>query len=424
MNLMSQQQQQQQQMKNSDESMPKMQQPMYMMVDNDQTIATQHNDKPDDEDDDVRIDQAETFIQPNHNQFMNLQKQHYIPHSKLHSMDRFAMPAAVIPQPAPQSLIQNDHELSLNETDNEEDTFKPKVPIAAFGNGVQLEFTKSVSNATDNHKTNGVQNGVTTMSAMYEETSIIDLNELDEEQLKQLQLEEEKQQSEYFNIEHLNRLYCQAQFLYKIRGKKLEEVTNRFTAYQEDMSREIRAMKHRVYLAEKEKESAQTSLEQVHELCNQYKVESEEAKKSAAEMAEKCEKLKQVNFSLEQKLREKEEEIEALQTQIDEQQKLDALERVQQQHEHFVGQLREQFDKDMMIMRERLSQVQTEVDEKSEIIRLMRIQLDTAGKNAEMATIERSDTVNRLTKTINDLQVLKKSVSSHINLKARKNNNF
>ena len=207
--------------------------------------------------------------------YANIQQQHYIPHQKLHSMDRFAVPSSIMPPPAPQSHnhhehLTDDHELSLNETDNEDDNYKapnghqnqykPNVepqtpnnnfPISYGNNGVQLEFSESI----DKKK----------------ETSIIDLNELDEAQLKQLQAEEEKQQQEYFNIDHLNRLYCQAQFLYKVRGKKLEEVTNRFTAYQEDMSREIRAMKHRVYLVEKDKESVQSSLDQAHALCTQYK---------------------------------------------------------------------------------------------------------------------------------------------------------
>ena len=237
-----------------------------------------------------------------------------------------------------------------------------------------------------------------------QETSLIDLNELDEAQLKQLQAEEEQQQQEYFNIDHLNRLYCQAQFLYKIRGKKLEEVSNRFTAYQEDMSREIRAMKHRVYLAEKEKESVQSSLDQAHALCTQYKSETELAIKTSADSQDKAEKLRQANRVLEQKLAENEEEIENLQVQIAEQQKLDTLERVQEQHEHFIQQLRDQYEKDLMQMRESLGEAQNVLKEKHEVVRLLTMQLEAAGQNAERAAVERADTVNRLTKNLNELQ--------------------
>lgn len=164
-----------------------------------------------------------------------LQQQHFVPHSKLHSLDRFAVPSSIMPPPAPQirnhhDHLTNDHELSLNETDNEEDqvaaghrTFNPtnpnlepqtpnNFPLNAYtdAGGVQLEFSE-----------NNEKNAPKKKKGSYEEMSIIDLNELDEAQLKQLQAEEEQQQQEYFNIDHLNRLYCQAQFLYKIRGLEL-----------------------------------------------------------------------------------------------------------------------------------------------------------------------------------------------------------
>ena len=202
----------------------------------------------------------------------------------------------------------------------------------------------------------------------------------------------------------LSRLYCQAQFLYKVRGKKLEEVTNRFTAYQEDMTREIRAMKHRVFLAEKEKESLQTSVNQSHELCSQYKNETEQAKKTCSDVQEKFDKLKQTNRLLEQKLLETEQDVENLQIQIAEQQKLDSLERVQEQHEHFVQQMRDQYDKDIFQLREKCNEIQNELNEKHEFIHMLRVQLEQATKNAELASVERAETINRLTKSLNDLQ--------------------
>lgn len=170
------------------------------------------------------------------------------------------------------------------------------------------------------------------------------------------------------------------------------------------MSREIRAMKHRVYLAEKEKETVQSSLDQAHTLCSQYKTESENSNRISADAQEKADKLKQANRMLEQKLAENEEEIENLQVQIGEQQKLDTLERVQEQHEHFIQQLRDKYEKDLMQMRESYGDLQNQLKDKHEMIHMLTLQLETAGKNAEIAAIERADTVNRLTKSINDLQ--------------------
>jgi hypothetical protein len=365
----------------------------------------------------------------NPSNYMQIQKQHYMPHAKMHSLDRFGVQNNnsnnLMPNPVPQRLITaelkhdphehltNDHELSLNETDNEEEddyhhhnnnklhnrkTEKldnPNItPLAnpkyAFNNGIQLEFNNTETNNNQDKK--------------YEETSVIDLNELDEEQLEQLKVEEDKQQKEYFNIDNLNRQYCQTLFLYKVRGKKLEETKNLLASYQEDTAKEIRAMKHRLSMAEQEKQSIQTSLDQVHDLCNQYKSETDLNKKTALDLQDKCEKLKHTNRMLEQKLAENEEIIDNLQIQIGEQQKLDTLERVQEQHEHFIQQMRDQYEKDIFQLKEKIGESQSDLSEKQNIIHMLRKQLETSTNNAELASVERADTINRLTKNLTDLQ--------------------
>ena len=90
--------------------------------------------------------------------------------------------------------------------------------------------------------------------------------------------------------------------------------------------------------------------------------------------------------------------------QIGEQQKLDTMERIQEQHEHFIQQLRDQYEKDMFQMKEKVSELQSDLNEKQNMIHMLRIQLDTAGKNAEMAAVERAETVNRLTRNLSELQ--------------------
>ncbi len=121
-------------------------------------------------------------------------------------------------------------------------------------------------------------------------------------------------------------------------------------------------------------------------------------------MVEKCDKIKTANRILEQKLIETEQEIENLQVQISEQQKLDTMERVQEQHEMFVQQMRDQYEKELMQVREVAGEAQKSVQEKCEIVRMLKIQLDAAVQNSERITVDRADTVNRLTKNLNDLQ--------------------
>jgi hypothetical protein len=126
---------------------------------------------------------------------------------------------------------------------------------------------------------------------------------LDPAQLQQFKEEEEKhmqlqqQQSEYFTLEYLNRQLYQAHILYKIRGKKLDEVTNRYSEFQESMTRQIRSMQHQIKLAERGREEAMTSLEQAHQLCSSYKAEAEQAAQSQRKCIDDIEILKKVQHN-------------------------------------------------------------------------------------------------------------------------------
>jgi hypothetical protein len=170
------------------------------------------------------------------------------------------------------------------------------------------------------------------------------------------------------------------------------------------MAREMRAQKHRIYLAEKEKESVETSLAHAHELCSQYKGDAEAAVASCAALQETCEKLKYAQRMLEQRCADQDAELESVHTQLSEQQKLDSLERAQAQHEHFVQQLRDQYDANLFQMREQLAQAHADTNDKLDYIKRLRGELDAATRNAEMAALDKAEAVNRLTKSLNDLQ--------------------
>jgi hypothetical protein len=209
------------------------------------------------------------------------------------------------------------------------------------------------------------------MDTFNKETSLIDLAELDEAQLKQLQQELQQEEEDCSNIEEVS---------YK---------------------REIRAMTHRLFLCEEEKRSLQTSVQQSHELCTKYLNDTEQTKSACADLQEKFDRLKQSSRILEQKLNEAEQDVvRHLQSQIAEQQKLDSLERVQEQHENFVQQTRDQHEKELLLIKEKCGCLQSDLN----YIHMLKLQLDTARKQAEVASIERADTINILTKSLNDLQ--------------------
>ena len=59
----------------------------------------------------------------------------------------------------------------------------------------------------------------------------------------------------------------------------------------------------------------------------------------------------------------------------------------------------------MIQLRESSGEAQNLLREKHDEIRLLNIQLETAGKNAERAALERADITNRLTKNLKELKV-------------------
>jgi hypothetical protein len=110
-------------------------------------------------------------------------------------------PQHLIPHHHDHHHLANDPDLSLNDTDNEDDN-SPREHLQNTNGLVmsnQLIKMDFVGGVNANNKNNQH------MNEENKETSMVDLNELDEAQLKQLQQEEEKQQQEYFNIDHLNR---------------------------------------------------------------------------------------------------------------------------------------------------------------------------------------------------------------------------
>ena len=65
----------------------------------------------------------------------------------------------------------------------------------------------------------------------------------------------------------------------------------------------------------------------------------------------------------------------------------------------------DQYEKDMIQLRESSGEAQNLLKEKHDEIRLLNIQLETAGQNAERASVESADITNRLTKNLKELKV-------------------
>ena len=65
----------------------------------------------------------------------------------------------------------------------------------------------------------------------------------------------------------------------------------------------------------------------------------------------------------------------------------------------------DQYEKDFIQLRESSGEAQNLLNDKHDEIRLLNIQLETAGQNAERASVESADITNRLTKNLKELKV-------------------
>ena len=236
--------------------------------------------------------------------------------------------------------------------------------------------------------------------------SMIDLNELTEAELNELKAEEAEnaQQAEYYTRDQLYRHLLQVQFLYKVRGHKLSDMQDRFSIDHEAWVREKRGMTHQLHLAEQGRNAAEASVAQMRELCVERERERDTWSAEKAEMLKRLEEARSQCFALEHKLQEQEQHIESLLSQINEHERLDAIARLQHQHEMLVQQMREQQARDRLHADEQLGALRSELADKSDYVHKLREQLDAATKNGEQAALERADTVTRLNKALNDAQ--------------------
>ena len=294
--------------------------------------------------------------------------------------------------------IGNDHHLNQNDEvdigDEEEDDDIDETNKFHFGNGLQLELNQQQLQTPKNPNYNINSNGLEMNNGGAGGVDI------DEDNFDDLNIN----QFEFMNIDSINRQYGRLQLLYKVRGKKLEEVTNRFEAYKEDVNRELRAMKHRVNLADKEKEQAKLSLEQSNQLCQQYQMDIQILNEQNKETKCNLEKLKELNEGLHQKLQETNDEIESLNYQLEQQQNLDSIERLKIQNEQIIAQMHEKYEHEIFLLKENLNKNELELNEKQQLCELLRVQLDQSLKQSDQALIERGDTINRLNKRLLELQ--------------------
>ncbi len=109
-------------------------------------------------------------------------------------------------------------------------------------------------------------------------------------------------------------------------------------------------------------------------------------------------------FQLVRKIQTQEATIESLSAQLVALETSDTLVRAKEQHEAIVSTLRQKHESEVLILKEHLDTANAKVEDRETQIIKLKQQLGSLVKNSENAHIDRADTINRLTRSLEDSQ--------------------
>ncbi|OWF36520.1 trichohyalin-like [Mizuhopecten yessoensis] len=213
------------------------------------------------------------------------------------------------------------------------------------------------------------------------------------------------------------RQYSQLQVLYKARGRKLEEITNEYEILKQETSREIRILKHQVSVAKGEQEAATTSLKQVQDLLKESKGDNAQLLGRNKAVETEVDVLKKSKDEVLKKLHVAESNIESLNQQLLDLGNSESLARARHDHEVVIAGIQRKHQQEVKVANEKIQELHTRISDLSGENKTLRQKLEESYQSAEKAQISRAETINRLTRSLEDsqkqCQALLESTSSH-----------
>ncbi|XP_052084175.1 centrosomal protein of 152 kDa-like [Mytilus californianus] len=214
-----------------------------------------------------------------------------------------------------------------------------------------------------------------------------------------------------------NRQYQQLQALYKARGRKLEEITEDLDTFKAQKEREHRILKHQLSIAQGEKAGASTNMEQLQNLLVDSKADVSQVTGKLRAAESQVESLQKSKDELMRKLQATESTIESMSQQLTEMGNSDSLARARHEHERVIACVQQKYDKEIKVQNEKIDELNGKINDLNSENETLRLKLDQSYKAAENAQISRAETINRLTRSLEDsqkqCQALLESTSSH-----------
>nr|CAB3229918.1 centrosomal protein of 152 kDa-like [Phallusia mammillata] len=202
----------------------------------------------------------------------------------------------------------------------------------------------------------------------------------------------------------LSRELTQLRVLYEARGKKIDKLTREVEDLQQESSREKRILSHQLNMAKDEKNGMSGSLEECQRLLMEKDRLINESEAKVNSLKVEVEALKNAKMEQVRNMEVNERTIENLQQEVAMLQRSDSLDRARQQHEAVLATSNERHEQQMLEVTTMLDEMRRVADIKTEECDQLRLRLQTALKDSENLLLEKTDTINRLSRNLEEAQ--------------------
>ncbi|XP_078482976.1 uncharacterized protein LOC100180703 [Ciona intestinalis] len=201
-----------------------------------------------------------------------------------------------------------------------------------------------------------------------------------------------------------SRELTQLRVLYDARGKKLDRMTQELEEMKQESRREKRILNHQLAMAKDQKDGMSGSLEECQVMLQDKDRALIDLEGTNIALIADVEALKSAKTEMVKKLEVSDRTIENLQQEVTMLQRSDALDRARQQHEAVLSAANERHEQQMLEVTSMLDETRQLADLKCEESEQLRLRLRAALKESEDVLLEKSETINRLSRNLEDAQ--------------------
>ncbi|XP_014664790.1 PREDICTED: centrosomal protein of 152 kDa-like isoform X2 [Priapulus caudatus] len=197
---------------------------------------------------------------------------------------------------------------------------------------------------------------------------------------------------------------AQLRILYGARGRRIDELTRQYESLQEESAREVRLLRHKLTMAEDEREGMAESLRNTQQLLQGAGDESNKQHGHIAALESELQNFQSLKQELLEKLQITENTVDSLELQLEELSQSESVARARQQHDQLMDTVTRRHERDMLDVREKLDLLYQQLQLRDEETDRLKGQLGETSKALDQAQLDKAETINRLHRSLEESQ--------------------